>query len=449
MIKSKNCCKDCESKQVDLPCCPVLNECDDENTLDFYYRVRVPYFSDNGYQVLYEVTLHYQLVRLFKCYSPGDIAYSTTLLPGETVKLFSNDRRSTFSIDSESQTAVRQAAFSEDSHYLYEVASTISNVNVNDLNTSSSSNSHSGSNWNAGGSAGLDLGFISIGGGGGGGGSSSNSNSLTTVLHQLNQHSQTASQHAQISVNSASSISIGEVHTRSHTSGESEDIYESSSKTLSNTNKCHAVTYYFYRINKCYESRYKLVDVHFRVLEDGAFNSLIPKPLRTYTGLTIAPVPVLATSSNSLNVVTNANNASNVYNNNTSREQILDPVQFTPEDIQVDKQFVISVIKAAIGHVKSSVLDDLINSSDSTTPSTVHVGATVWYHAFSLASPGFTVKGCLDPCNTNEDEEYIVGVEEEKLKILKSINSLISQITLDNITTDTAIAISILAKLTH
>jgi len=449
MISSKSCCEDCENNKIKIPCCPILYDCNDVNTLDFYYRVRVPYVSDNGDKVLYEVTFHYQLIRSFKCYSPGDISYSTTLLPGETVKLFSNDRRSTFSIDSESLTAVRQAAFSEDSHYLYEVASSISNVNVNDLNTSSTSNSQSGSNWQAGGSAGLDLGFISIGGGGGGGGSSSNYNSLTSVLHQLNQNSQSASKHAQITVNSASSIAIGEVQTRTHTSGESEDIYESSSKTISNMNKCNSVTYYFYRINKCYQSIYKLADIHFRILTENSFNSLIPKPIRPYTGLTITPVPVLATSSSSVNVVMNANEASNAYMKNNSRDKILEPVEFSAEDIKVDKQFVINVIKAAIGDIHSSVLDNLINSTETTTPSSINIGTTIWQHDFSITSPGFTAKGCLDPCNTCEDKEYMMNVEKEKLKILKNINKLISELTIENITSDTAIAISILAKLSN
>ena len=450
MISSKSCCEDCENNKIKIPCCPILY---DVNTLDFYYRVRVPHVSDNGDKVLYEVTFHYQLIRSFKCYSPGDIVYSTTLLPGETVKLFSNDRRSTFSIDSESLTAVRQAAFSEDSHYLYEVASSISNVNVNDLNTSSTSNSQSGSNWQAGGSAGLDVGFISIGGGGGGSGSSSNYNSLTSVLHQLNQNSQSASKHAQITVNSASSIAIGEVHTRNHTLGESEDIYESSSKIISNTNKCHAVTYYFYRVNKCYQSIYKLADIHFRVLAKNSFNSLIPNPLRPYTGLTISPVPVLTTSLNSVNAVINANEpsneASNEYIQNDNNDKRIEPAEFSSEDIQVDKQFVINVIKSAIGDIHSSVLDNLINSPETTTSSSINIETNIWQHDFSIVSPGFTIKGCLDPCNTCEDKEYIMDVEKEKLKILKNINKLISELTISNITSDNSIALSILAKLSN
>jgi hypothetical protein len=462
-----DCCKDCSNMpniKVEIPCCPILYKCCDKQILDFYYRARIPYKSDSGLQILYEVTFHYQLERCFRSYSPGDIAYTTTLLPGETVKLFSNDRRTSFTIDSDTQTAVRQAAFSEESHYLYDVASSVSNININDLNTNSTSTSQSGSNWQAGGSAGLDLGFISIGGGGGGGGSSSNSNSLTTILHQLNQHSQSSSRRAQINVNSSSSISIGEVQTRTHASGQSEDIYESTSRTISNPNKCHAVTFYFYRINKCYVSRYKLADVHFRILIPGAFNSLIPKPLKQFTGLTITPVPVLATSSASLNTVVNSNNASNVYINQSNQlgmssinnTQYPQPIEFTPDDPPVDKYFAIKVIQAAIGLKESELIKNLINSPENTVPSTIVVNEEIWCHDLSLASPGVTVKGCLDKCNICENSEqtdnynkYIDEMNKQKLelrkgkvKLLSTINDLLISANLADITPAVGTALS-------
>ena len=48
----------------------------------------------------------------------------------------------------------------------------------------------------------------------------------------------------------SSSISIGEVQSRQHAEGESESSLESSSRTFQNNNRCHAVSYLFYQINK-------------------------------------------------------------------------------------------------------------------------------------------------------------------------------------------------------
>ena len=458
-----DCCLSCTnmpSVKVKLPCCPILHKCCDKQNLDFNYRVRVPYtMSTNELEIVYEVTLHYKLVKCFRTYSPGDIVYTTTLLPGETIKLFSSDNKTSFTIDSETKTAVRQAAFSESSQYMHDFASAITNVNVNDLNTSTTSTSQSGSNWNAGGSAGLDLGFISIGGGGGGGGSSSSSNSLTSVLHQLNQNSQSASQRAQINVNTSSSISIGEVQTRTHTEGESEDVHESTSRTISNPNKYHSVTYYFYRINKCFTSRYQLADIHFRVLTPGAFNSLIPKPLKQYTGLTISPVPVLATASNSLDVVNNSILASNAYNNQTSNDRFVQPIQFSTYDPEVDKNFAIKVLQAALDGAESEVLNNLINSPDTTVKSTLIVNADIWCHDLSIPSPGVTVKGCLDECNIDENAVFteannknIEDLNNQKLKIekgkvvlLNKINDLLAAASLSDLTLQTSEALSILS----
>lgn len=461
-----DCCKNCQDTsmiKVKLPCCPTLYKCCDKQILDFNYRVRVPYtVSDNGNEIIYEVTLHYQLIRCFRSYSPGDIVYTTTLLPGETVKLFSNDNKTTFTIDSETKTAVRQAAFSEDSQYMYDFASAISNININDLNTSSTSTSQSGSNWQAGGSAGLDLGFVSIGGGGGGGGSSASSNSLTSVLHQMNQHSQSSSQRAQINVKASSSISIGEVQTRTHSSGESEDIYESTSRTISNPNKYHSVTFYFYRINKCFTSRYQLTDVHFRVLVPGSFNSVIPKPLKQNIGLTISPVPVLSTSTNSLNIVNNAINASNAYINQSNNDIITRrPIQFTTYDSPVNKDFAISVIQAALGTATSDVLNNLINSSDTTVPSTIIINADIWCHDISIPTPGVTVKGCLDTCDIDENSMYTeannkyleesnyvkLELEKGKLALINKINQLLSYASLTDITKENSESLSTLSDI--
>ena len=50
---------------------------------------------------------------------------------------------------------------------------------------------------------------------------------------------------------SLSSTSIGEVQQRAHSQGESDDHFEVGFTDVSNRNRCHAVTYYFYRIIEC------------------------------------------------------------------------------------------------------------------------------------------------------------------------------------------------------
>src|SRR5690349_17218885 len=80
-------------------CCPVLEDCAPCDTLDFRFRLPFRALAEQrGVQV--EVTMHFRLSRCAGPLSLGDILYSTTLLPGEKVRLFTSDRHSRFSFDS-------------------------------------------------------------------------------------------------------------------------------------------------------------------------------------------------------------------------------------------------------------------------------------------------------------------------------------------------------------
>src|SRR5688572_12236039 len=83
-----------------LECCPPLEPDGTCDVIDFRYVLthRVP--SEERGEVAVEVTLQYRLERCPGHLTLGDLAYSTTLLPGEKVRLFTTDRRTRFSFDS-------------------------------------------------------------------------------------------------------------------------------------------------------------------------------------------------------------------------------------------------------------------------------------------------------------------------------------------------------------
>ena len=142
-----------------VDCCPPLEPCDVCDHLDFAFRL--PFRAgDNRLPV--EVVLRFRLTRCSGPLSLGDIAYSTTLLPGEHVRVFTSDRHSRFSYDTESQLSYRQHTTSEESYFMAGMANAVSNVNVNE-EAGSTSSFHS-SAVGGGGGLGIDLGFISIGG---------------------------------------------------------------------------------------------------------------------------------------------------------------------------------------------------------------------------------------------------------------------------------------------
>ena len=66
---------------------------------------------------------------------------------------------------------------------------------------------------------------------------------------------------------------------------------ESSSRTFTNKNRCHAVTYFFYRINKCQSLVFELVGIERRVDDPAAPTGIslnLPGPVST-VGVIPAP----------------------------------------------------------------------------------------------------------------------------------------------------------------
>src|SRR4051794_3310949 len=222
-----------------LDCCPPLEPCEVCDVLDFRFRLPFrPLAGTNRVPVPVEVTLHFRLTRCSGPLSLGDIAYSTTLLPGESVRLFTSDRHSRFSFDSETNLAYRQHTTSEESFYMAGMANSVNNINVNERGAATSS-FHS-SAVSGGGGLGIDLFGISLGGSISA--SSYDARSTSAFARSLSQHADSSSRHVEVATRAASSTTVGEVSTRAHSEGQSEDQYESSSRVFSNPNHCHALS---------------------------------------------------------------------------------------------------------------------------------------------------------------------------------------------------------------
>src|SRR5258708_35803515 len=176
--------------------------------------------------------------------------------------------------------------------------------NLNLLDTTNANSSFSSSSVSGGGGAGIDLGIFSIGGSVSAG--SYDANSTSKLSRALSQHAESLQQHMEVSTRAAASTSIGEVTTRKHQQGESEDQYESASRTFSNPNHCHAVTFLFYRINKCQTVKFELVSIDRRVDDPLAPTSVVLNPPKPVTGGGVLSSRALATSSSRLAVATRA-----------------------------------------------------------------------------------------------------------------------------------------------
>lgn len=393
-------------------CCPTLEPCDVCDTLDFYFRLPFrPIVREAGQGIVpVEVTLHFRLTRCQGPLALGDIAYSTTLMPGEKVRLFTSDRHSRFTFDSETDLAYRQHTTSEESFFMAGMANAVSNVNVNEQ-AGATSSFHS-SAVGGGGGLGIDLGFISLGGSVSG--SSYDASSASTFGRNLSQHADSSSRHVEVSTRAASSTSVGEVSTRAHTETDSEDQYESSSREFANPNRCHALTFVFYKLNKCQTLRWELVGITRRVDDPAAPTGIALNDPPPFTGVSVIPDGLRATNSQRLDVERMARTSV------AESPAATGLVERAFAGASAASQAVAAAVRQAALH---AVDEELVNEGlidkvggDVSPKAQELLG---WERQIALPTAGIIVKGCLDECDVCEpslDREIELELEHKRLE---------------------------------
>jgi hypothetical protein len=282
------------TKFEDIPCCPELNTEPICDVLDFRRRLVFPspVRGPQEQPVKVEVVIHTRFTRCSGPLALGDIAYTTTLLPGEKVRLATTDRRSRFSFDSESKLSYRSEQISEEQYRLRALRAFMSDENVVDRGRDNYSEQ---GKWDFHGDASGSLGFFSASADTNARGSHSGS-STSDYLREHRAHAEMSDNQSVEATRRAHSVSIGEVSSRTHTQGESEDHFEASSREFTNHNQCHAVTFLFYRINKTETIKFELVSVERRVLDAAAPMPVPANPFRPLGQLATIPQELPATN---------------------------------------------------------------------------------------------------------------------------------------------------------
>ena len=414
MAKGESATKE-KASVAQVDCCPTLEPCEVCDVIDVRFRLpfRPVAGAANRAPVTVQVTLHFRLTRCSGALSLGDILYSTTLLPGEQVRLFASDRHSRFSFDSETSLAYRQQTTSEESFFMAGMANAVSNVNVNE--SGSSSSSFSSSSLSGGGGAGLDLGIIKIGGSVSG--SSYDAKSASAFARSLSQHADSSSRHVEVATRAASSTSVGEVSTRSHTQGESEDQYESSSRVFSNPNRCHALSFLFYKLNKCQTIRWELVGIERAVLDPAAPTTVELNDPAPFDGVTVIPDSVLATSKQRLDAERSARTS--VAEKVTalgvglfSRAAVFGSFAAGAEPLTPAAR------QAALDAAdKELIAEGLLGKNGEVSEATRKLFG--WEREIALPTAGVIVKGCLDECDVcepNLDREIGLDLDRKQLE---------------------------------
>lgn len=395
----------------DNGCCPEMpagKKCD---YLDLTYRLTHVAAVENQ-RVPVEVVLH---VRIERCTGPlqlGNLVYSTTLLPGERVRLFTSDRRSRFTFDTESQLSYRQEHESEEQTYMESMSRSMSELHNSDRGSSSSSSSGSSSS-SVGASGFLETVLfgpsVEMNG-------SYNARSTHEFVRELSSHAQSSHNASVQATRRASSVSVGEVQSRTHTESESETHLESSSRTFSNSNRCHAVSYLFYQVNKEMTVRLQVRAVRLRVKDPAGPSSVTHVPIGTDSKLHVIPAGVLANSEKASKLVAEREEAK-VAVRTLALSRGFAATNFTLE-LGAGLQ---PMSTAAREQALNVVREDLVKNQ--VLDANGQIGAALrqeleFEFKTSIPTPGIVVKGCLDECNTCEPaRKREIELELERLSL--------------------------------
>lgn len=403
---------------LNVPCCPELEKCDACDTLDFRYRLpNRQIVGDRRENIRVEVTLHFRLTRCPGPLALGDLVYSTTLFPGETVRLFTSDRHSRFTFDSESKLSYRHETTSEESYFAAGMAASMSDLNV--VESSRRTSSFSESSVSGGGGAGIDLGFFEIGGSASA--SSYDASSVDTFARSLSQHAESSSRHMEVATRAASSTSVGEVQNRTHTAGESADHFESSSRVFTNNNHCHAVTYFFYRINKCQTLQFELVRIERRVEDPAVPTGVTLNPPNRLSTVAVIPRPVLATAKARLDLE-RQDRTSLAERQAAETGGVSAGIRanaFLATAVAIREPILADIRAAALAQVDQDLVKQGLLDKVGGKVSPAAQERYGWKRTLVIPTPGVLVRGCLDECNVCEPElekEIHLNLERKELE---------------------------------
>jgi hypothetical protein len=385
-----------------IPCCPDLNTdpvcdvLDQRNRLTFPTRVR----TRTGQALQVEVVIHTRFTRCSGPLAQGDLVYSTTLLPGEKVRLATTDRRSRFSLDSSTNLSYRDEQISEDQYRMTALRAFMFDQSATDQGQVRDTSKGS---WDFHGDASGSIGFFSASTEANARGSHS-AESTHDWIAEHRAHAESSDHQSVEATRKAHSLSVGEVATRAHAEGETQDHFESSSREFGNLNKCRAVTYLFYRINKLETITFSIVSIELRVLDPIAPTRGFFNPVEARGKIAVIPQSVSAISKERL-AVEAIGRQSEQENAASPRLAQLNSAAFArfPVDAadvpltSADRQKALDEVKAELARV--GLLD---RETGLVSPEAQErFGYT---RTTSLPTPGIIVKGCLDECDVCEPE---------------------------------------------
>jgi hypothetical protein len=389
---------------AELDCCPELvgHECCDR--LDFKYTLKHPVrVAGARLPVTVLVTLHFRFERCPGPFTLGDLVYTTTLLPGEKVRLVTTDRRSRFLYDAQTKLSYRHSEMSEEHYFMASFAHELTDLNVDE---NGSAQAHSWGDWHGSADSSYAT-AVFVGGGQGSIEGGYDDQSTRDFARSLSRHAESSQNRSVIATRTASSVSIGEVSSRSHAEGETEDHFESASRVFENANHCHALSFFFYRIDRIQTVRFKLVRIERQIDDPVAPTHVASNPLPPFTGVSVMPDDVKATAENRQEVEERGiRSAAAAMSARTVQSRGLTTAGRLGLTIEIEQPISAAVRKKALEQVDNGLVTAGLLEAVGGDAGTQAVEELSWESESCLPTAGIIVKGCLDECDVCEPDVH-------------------------------------------
>jgi hypothetical protein len=401
-----------------LPCCPDLNTDPVCDVFDVRRRLKFPTSvrTQQGQVVSVEVIIHTRFTRCSGPLAVGDLVYSTSLLPGEKVRLATSDRRSRFSFDSSTNLSYRSEQISEEQYRMTALRSFMMDASSRDQTSQKDTEK---SSWDFHGDADGSIGFFSASADANARGSH-NAQSTRDFLGEHRAHAETSDHQSVEATRKAHSMSIGEVSTREHKEGESQEHYESSSREFNNPNKCHAVTFLFYRINKMETIKFTLESIERRVIDPANVNRPVPVPMPTNKISAIAQFLPATTLSAAAAQPAGGTSFLRAASLTSLRPDLSANFTAVVPEVTADAPLPENLRKQALDEVDRQLSKQgLLDKEAGGKVSPAAQAEFSYERTTSLPTAGVIVKGCLDDCDICEPtlhREIELNLERKKLE---------------------------------
>lgn len=394
----------------DIPCCPELSKDPCCDRLQFSYRL-----INRQADLPVEITIVAELERCPGPLALGDVVYSTTLLPGEKVRLNNSSRNSRFTYDADSEVTYRHEQASEETFYMSSMDRFLSDLSVSQSSSGSASSDSefetegSVSNW-------TDAIFgrpdAKVEG-------EFSAESSFDFMSDLSRHAEASHERTVQGTRAANSIAMGEVQSRQHAEGESESAYEASTRVIENKNECHAVSYFAYQLVKRQTTRFSIKAVYRRVIDPAGNATAEVRPLRANSSVAVIPGGVLATKADRLELETAGRTSAAA-----KRANIISPIDSKGAGFAaVGDRLAVAPSRVTFGTataaaVKPISTQERVKALQTVDQSLVKAGildkvggkvapqlqAEFGFEKVScLPTQAIVVKGCIDDCNVCED----------------------------------------------